>query len=152
MNHSENFRQHVTRVALANGFSLKAQPDGGMALNPYVFGFAKALLDPVEGENERMRKALWDIGGAAIEHLPFEVAHEGQEAAAAQNVVDAIARAGARLQEKTDDGQRLAFLLKRLSGHALREAVGEMGDTSDLAAFRALVDEAMQKQGFQEAS
>lgn len=39
MNH-----ERVTQLALANGFKLKEQPDGSMALNPYVFEFVAALL------------------------------------------------------------------------------------------------------------
>lgn len=35
----------ITQVALANGFKLKQQPDGTMALNPYVFEFARAIAD-----------------------------------------------------------------------------------------------------------
>jgi hypothetical protein len=34
----------IQEIALANGFKLKPQPDGTMALNPYVFDFARALL------------------------------------------------------------------------------------------------------------
>jgi hypothetical protein len=34
----------VTRIALVTGFALKEQPDGSMALNPYVFDFARKLL------------------------------------------------------------------------------------------------------------
>lgn len=34
----------IEQIALANGFKLKRQPDGSMALNPYVFEFARALL------------------------------------------------------------------------------------------------------------
>lgn len=45
----------IARIALANGFTLKQQPDGKMALNPYVFDFARALLKqptppPVAGD------------------------------------------------------------------------------------------------------
>lgn len=36
----------IARIALANGFTLKQQPDGKMALNPYVFDFARALMAP----------------------------------------------------------------------------------------------------------
>lgn len=36
--------QKIQEIALANGFKLKPQPDGTMALNPYVFDFARALL------------------------------------------------------------------------------------------------------------
>ena len=35
----------ITAMALGNGFKLKQQPDGGLALNPYVFEFARALLN-----------------------------------------------------------------------------------------------------------
>lgn len=34
----------ITQIALDNGFKLKEQPDGSMALNPYVFDFARALI------------------------------------------------------------------------------------------------------------
>lgn len=34
----------ITAMALNNGFKLKVQPDGGFALNPYVFDFARELL------------------------------------------------------------------------------------------------------------
>lgn len=36
--------EQIEHIALANGFKLKQQPDGSMALNPYVFEFARALL------------------------------------------------------------------------------------------------------------
>lgn len=34
----------IQELALAHGFKLKEQPNGEMALNPYVFDFAKALI------------------------------------------------------------------------------------------------------------
>lgn len=34
----------IERICLENGFSLKRQDDGTMALNPYVFAAARALL------------------------------------------------------------------------------------------------------------
>ena len=34
----------IEKLALANGFKLKEQPNGEMALNPYVFDFARALI------------------------------------------------------------------------------------------------------------
>lgn len=40
----------IERIALANGFKLKEQPDGSMALNPYVFEFARALLESSKPE------------------------------------------------------------------------------------------------------
>lgn len=33
----------IKEIALANGFKLKEQPDGGMDLNPYVYEFARAI-------------------------------------------------------------------------------------------------------------
>lgn len=36
--------EQIQAIALANGFKLKEQPDESMALNPYVFEFANALL------------------------------------------------------------------------------------------------------------
>lgn len=35
--------EQIEAIALANGFKLKEQPDGSMALNPYVFEFARAM-------------------------------------------------------------------------------------------------------------
>lgn len=41
----------IKEIALANGFKLKEQPSGEMELNPYVYDFARALID----ENERLK-------------------------------------------------------------------------------------------------
>lgn len=37
-------KEQIIELALANGFKLKEQPDGTMALNPYVFDFVNAVL------------------------------------------------------------------------------------------------------------
>ena len=37
----------IERLALANGFKRKQQPDGTLALNPYVFDFARAVRGQV---------------------------------------------------------------------------------------------------------
>lgn len=42
--HDLAFKENVKRIALANGFKLKEQPDGSLDLNPYVYYFAAALL------------------------------------------------------------------------------------------------------------
>ena len=34
----------IQDIALAAGFKLKPQPDGGMALHPHVFEFARAMI------------------------------------------------------------------------------------------------------------
>lgn len=34
----------IKNIALANGFKLKDQPNGGMDLNPYVYEFARAII------------------------------------------------------------------------------------------------------------
>ena len=34
----------IQDIALAAGFTLKPQPDGGMALHPHVFEFARAMI------------------------------------------------------------------------------------------------------------
>ena len=34
----------ITEIALSNGFKLKEQPDGKMALSPYVLEFARDLI------------------------------------------------------------------------------------------------------------
>ena len=38
-------KEQIKALALANGFKLKEQPDGNMDLNPYVYDFAKALIN-----------------------------------------------------------------------------------------------------------
>ena len=38
----------IKEIALANGFKLKEQPSGEMDLNPYVYDFARALIDEHE--------------------------------------------------------------------------------------------------------
>ena len=38
----------IKEIALANGFKLKQQPSGEMDLNPYVYDFARALIDEHE--------------------------------------------------------------------------------------------------------
>lgn len=45
--------EQIREIALANGFKLKEQPNGEMDLNPYVYDFARALLEQahaVEGQ------------------------------------------------------------------------------------------------------
>lgn len=36
-------QEQVIELALSNGFKMKEQPDGTMALNPYVFDFVRAV-------------------------------------------------------------------------------------------------------------
>lgn len=38
----------IKKVALDNGFKLKEQPDGSEDLNPYVYKFARALINIVK--------------------------------------------------------------------------------------------------------
>ena len=48
----------IKELALENGFKLKQQPNGEMDLNPYVYEFASALIDPaykVISELEKQR-------------------------------------------------------------------------------------------------
>lgn len=37
--------ERIKKMALGSGFKLKEQPNGDMDLNPYVYDFARALLD-----------------------------------------------------------------------------------------------------------
>jgi hypothetical protein len=43
---SKMTNEQIKRLALANGFKLKEQPDGRMDLNPYVYEFARSLIGP----------------------------------------------------------------------------------------------------------
>ena len=47
----------IRTLALSHGFTLRPQPDGLMDLNPYVYAFARAL---VEQEREACAKACED--------------------------------------------------------------------------------------------
>lgn len=47
--------EDIERIALASGFELKNQPDGSMALHPYVFAFARALLAAAPSPEEESR-------------------------------------------------------------------------------------------------
>lgn len=50
-------KNEITRIALECGFTLREQPDGNMDLNPYVYEFAKRL---VEAEREACAKVCED--------------------------------------------------------------------------------------------
>ncbi|BBI61741.1 hypothetical protein [Vreelandella sulfidaeris] len=50
--------EQIRDLALANGFKLKAQPDGSEDLNPYVFDFARALIAATDRTDEV--DALWE--------------------------------------------------------------------------------------------
>lgn len=39
-------KEQIKALALKHGFKLKEQPDGTMDLNPYVYEFAEALVNP----------------------------------------------------------------------------------------------------------
>ena len=51
--------EQIREVAIANGFKLKEQPNGKMDLNPYVYDFARALID--EHENYVKPDSITDI-------------------------------------------------------------------------------------------
>jgi len=51
-------REQIKAMALANGFKLKQQPDGSEDLNPYVYEFADALVEPLQAELERLQHLL----------------------------------------------------------------------------------------------
>ena len=48
----------IEKIALENGFKLKQQPNGRMALNPYVFDFAEKLLDKKQAEINDLKQKL----------------------------------------------------------------------------------------------
>lgn len=51
-------KQLIKQMALANGFKLKEQPDGGIDLNPYVYDFALALI--IDAGRKGYEQALFD--------------------------------------------------------------------------------------------
>ena len=52
----------IKEVALASGFKLKPQPDGGEDLNPYVYDFARKLVAEVEQERDQLSDLLKAAG------------------------------------------------------------------------------------------
>lgn len=75
-------KDHIKSLALANGFSLKKQPDNSMDLNPYVYDFAAkvaehgARLHFIAGiqclaASMRIQLPPHTIALAAIDYIPF---------------------------------------------------------------------------------
>lgn len=59
----------IKAVALANGFTLRVQPDGSIDLNPYVYGFARAMFERGRGiraQADANVAAMYDAMQAAI--------------------------------------------------------------------------------------
>ena len=57
----------IRDLALSHGFTLRSQPDGSMDLNPYVYAFARTLIEKEREACARIaRKASDDIEGAEI--------------------------------------------------------------------------------------
>ena len=63
---NESTPERITELALANGFKLKEQPDGGMALNPYVFGFAAELQKEIMAQCLELAAVPPDINKALV--------------------------------------------------------------------------------------
>lgn len=54
----------IKKLALENGFKVKQQPNGGEDLNPYVYDFARALLEAANVEEKKTalsNKVLVDL-------------------------------------------------------------------------------------------
>lgn len=64
--------ERITELALANGFKLKEQPGGSMALNPYVFDFARTLLAERDAEIAR-EKSIGESPSMAEKFMVFDV-------------------------------------------------------------------------------
>jgi hypothetical protein len=81
-------KDRVTALALTNGFKLKEQPDGSMALNPYVFDFAVALLKDKDAEIAALTGdrdnalALWTVAQAERSEAMMQAADLDAEIAA----------------------------------------------------------------------
>lgn len=54
--------QQIKKLALANGFKLKEQANGNMDLNPYVYDFARALMQTAQQQWIPVAERLPDIG------------------------------------------------------------------------------------------
>jgi len=49
--------EDIKRLALENGFKLKQQPSGEMELNPYVYDFARALIDAAKSSEKEAHES-----------------------------------------------------------------------------------------------
>ncbi len=49
--------EDIKRLALENGFKLKQQPSGEMELNPYVYDFARALIDAAKNSEKEAHES-----------------------------------------------------------------------------------------------
>ena len=74
----------IRALALSHGFTLRPQPDGLMDLNPYVYAFARAL---VEQEREACAKVCEEQERGSGDAMTFYTA-TGQCAAAIRNRKD----------------------------------------------------------------
>jgi hypothetical protein len=74
----------ITRIALDTGFKPKEQPDGSMALNPYVFDFARKLLAaaPIPPEVDGLKPEDFDTpkDGDIADLLDDHAINEGHPA------------------------------------------------------------------------
>ena len=76
-------REQIKELALAKGFKPKTQPDGSEDLNPYVYGFAEALMAPLQAEVGRLREVVAsDTHLVSIKRL-FEAEQERDQLKAA---------------------------------------------------------------------
>lgn len=79
----------IKEIALQNGFKLKEQPGGEMDLNPYVYHFARALVEHAENsavlQSDCMINQEWYMVGTPVKNLIDAAAAEYQAEVAAQN-------------------------------------------------------------------
>lgn len=64
-------KEKIRQLALANGFKLKTQSDGGLDLNPYVYDFARAFMQTAqlqaEVEQQESNYLVVNFGHGTIE-------------------------------------------------------------------------------------
>lgn len=93
-------REDIKALALANGFSLKEQPNGEMDLNPYVYQFAEALAKQSQEsavlKKDCMIEQTWFPQGTLITDLVEYAANVYKATAIAQN---------SKIQFGTDDNE-----------------------------------------------
>lgn len=137
----EAFDEFVERVMLANGFSKKRQPDGTMALNPYVFEAARALIylhqfedQPVaEYQSKNRINGLWEKCDKAF----YDLERAGGDN---DNVRALYARPVAREQAKYGD--------KLLSNHQLGDQITVDGKSATIVAVSFEIRDFGQDLGF----
>lgn len=68
--------EDIKKIALANGFKEKEQPDGSVDLNPYVYDFARVLLGRAVRDGRERHLALASSVSTKNQNIINKLIHE----------------------------------------------------------------------------